>query len=244
MTQRVRVEHQAWGERHPLPVEAVDPGALGSLPRVVSSERFDTYRAATVGVGHAVRLYTWNVEISAALWGPLHVLEIATRNAISRELVSGTGADAWWRELELHHPQTAAVERAERAAGEQRSDGSVPPGKVVAELGFAFWIGLLANRYHAALWEPYLHRAFPYRPPQIRRGDIHDTADRLRLLRNRIAHHEPIFQRDLAADHQALETLVGYVDHDAHTWVRSHSRVPLVLTRRQPCERGISATSF
>ena len=44
----------------------------------------------------ALRLYAWNVEVSAAFHGPLGVLEVGLRNAIDVELRSLTGRVDWW----------------------------------------------------------------------------------------------------------------------------------------------------
>lgn len=60
----------------------MDPATLPALPGLLSTDRFGTYLAASDGeVARAVRLYSWNIEVSAALWGPFHILEITLRNA-------------------------------------------------------------------------------------------------------------------------------------------------------------------
>ncbi len=40
--------------------------------------------------------------------------------------------------------------------------------RLVAELSFGFWRYLLSSRYHASLWVPDLHRAFPRGPAELR----------------------------------------------------------------------------
>ncbi len=46
----------------------------------------------------------------------------------------------------------------------------------------------------------------------------------LHLLRNRIAHHEPIFRRNLARDHAQLLELIGWMCADSQTWAAATSR--------------------
>ncbi len=98
---------------------------------------------------------------------------------------------------------------------------------VVAELPFRFWVGLFANRYDTTIWRTDLHRIFTPRVKQ-RRG-LHDTLDRLRTLRNRIAHHEPIFHRKLDEDYRRIRDLVGFVSPPTLTWLDHQSRVRTVL---------------
>ncbi|WP_203923445.1 hypothetical protein [Rugosimonospora africana] len=78
---------------------------------------------------------------------------------------------------------------------------NVTADDVVAELQFGFWTSLLSNhrgsQYGRLLWVPTLHRSFPHY--HGRRRDLHDNYEAMRLLRNRIMHHEPIHHRDLMA---------------------------------------------
>jgi hypothetical protein len=73
----------------------------------------------------------------------------------------------------------------------------------------AFWERLLTRwppgklNYEMALWRPALHRAFP--DSRRRRAEVHKPLPGLRDLRNRIAHHEPIFSRDLVAEYQTIQ---------------------------------------
>jgi hypothetical protein len=54
----------------------------------------------------------------------------------------------------------------------------------------------------------------------------------LRDLRNRIAHHEPIFSRDLAADDRTILEVIGWMCADTRAWVVHHSEVPAILADR------------
>ena len=63
------------------------PNIINALERALSPERLSTYLVAANGDhAAALRLYVWNTEISAALYGPLQALEILVRNAFHREL--------------------------------------------------------------------------------------------------------------------------------------------------------------
>jgi hypothetical protein len=115
---------------------------------------------------------------------------------------------------------------------------------MVAELPFGFWVSLLGSGadYETRLWRPALRLAFSgYRG---RRSVIHLELDATRRLRNRIAHHEPIYRRDLRADHARILRLLEYVSWDYKTWVQEHDRVPAVLTARQDLSRGADIAGF
>jgi hypothetical protein len=93
-------------------------------------------------------------------------------------------------------------------------------GRVVAELSYGYWVGL-ANAYDTTLWRTDLHRIFT---PRIEaRRALHETLDRLRTLRNRIAHHEPIFQRKLSDDYARIRMVLGCLSPSTLAWLDHHS---------------------
>ena len=123
---------------------------------------------------------------------------------------------------------------------------SVVADDVVAALTFGFWGGLLASggplQFETAYWQPFLHRAFPHYVGS--RADLHIDVNSLRLFRNRIAHHEPVFNRHLAADHATVVRVAGYIHPDCATYIDSHSRVPEVLARKARAVDHGYATRF
>lgn len=71
-------------------------------------------------------------------------------------------------------------------------------------------------------------KGFPRRERLVRR-QVHGPPTTLRLLRNRIAHHEPVFKRDLSEDHNLVLELAGWMSSAMRSWVEYHSRVPTLL---------------
>jgi hypothetical protein len=221
-----------------------DPARLPGLPAIIATDRFGTYLRACAGdAGRAIRLYCWNVEVAAAMWGPLHVLEVAVRNALHSQLAVHTGHEDWWERVRLDYPQRDQIETAQRVVRASHG-GAAKVGHSVAELSLGFWTALLANRYHARLWMPALQHAFPHRPGAVRRGNIHARLESVRMLRNRIAHHEPIFAWPLDRAHADILAVLGYLSLEARAWVADHTRVDLVLRRRAGCVLGALPTSF
>ena len=177
---------------------------LTSIERTISRERLHRYLVAAHGNRvKALELYEFNVAISEALYGYLHGLEIAIKNAIHHELNRAYGTPHWYdcAPLSPHH-QSKFLQEAKKKAGQ-----NVPAGKVIAELAFAFWTGLVAHQYNWTIWVPHLHKAFPH--AKTPRNHVFRRLEAIRNLRNRIAHHERILTsyRRLWAGHQSHITL-------------------------------------
>ena len=216
-----------------------DANILDELEASFSSERLGTYLKAAGGDrAKALQLYTWNTAISAAFYGPLQGLEVALRNAMHHRLSKCYGA-AWY-----DHPTTGldavGLDRLAAAKTEAARTGQAPgPPQIVAALSFGFWISLLGPggrvgptgrkaNYEMTLWRPALRRGFPHRSP-LTRKQAHRPLNDLRKLRNRIAHHEPIFARNLLEDHQRILEVTGWISPSVRSWIEGHSRVAVLL---------------
>lgn len=89
-----------------------------------------------------MRLYAWNIEISAALWGGFNLLEVYLRNAFHTQLTDLTGQSDWWNTpLRLSYEQRRKVDDALRFVVADKAE-SATDGHVVAELTLSFWTGL------------------------------------------------------------------------------------------------------
>lgn len=198
---------------------------VAELVDAMSSARFATYLAAAGSETAALQLYTWNTAASAALYGPLQVLEVTLRNAINSRLHVSHGV-RWFDDPKVLR---ASESRIVGEVTQQLYDrGKQPtPGSVVAELSYGFWVALFANAYDTSIWRTDLHAVF--RPRVKDRHGLHQTLDRLRTLRNRTAHHEPIFQRNLAEDYKRIRTVVGLLSPPNLRWLDHHSTVDEVL---------------
>ncbi|WII95213.1 hypothetical protein LU276_09505 [Moraxella haemolytica] len=61
------------------------------------------------------------------------------------------------------------------------------------------------------------------------RTEVFDNLEKIRKLRNRIAHHEPIFNRNLQGDYKRIIKIIGYCSQDTAEWVKSWQRVVELL---------------
>lgn len=181
---------------------------LQQVVATLTQPRLSKYLKATCNNSHqAIRLYVLNTKVSAAFLADLHYVEIALRNKFDVELAAGFGQE-WFKEpaflAVLDGRSRAILKKAQKDAAKHWSNGRpLPPGKVIAELSFGFWHNLTDSGLEHPLWVPYLHKAFrPRKAPK--RSSFNLQLEKLRQLRNRIAHHEPVFHMDLMATHKTL----------------------------------------
>lgn len=218
------------------------PDELLTLEQRISPERFAPYRAA-VGddLARAMRSYERNTELSAAFWAVLSDLEVVVRNAMHERLRSWSvgvyGRPDWYADRgRIFTAQTTrdiAVGRHALAYGRAES-----PGRIIAELPLGFWRFLLSSRYERSLWLPCLRDAFPGIRGRGMRRDVHDAMRDLHLLRNRIAHHEPIHNRPLPELHAVALTTAGWICPTTRGWIAGRSRVPALLAAENDSELG------
>jgi hypothetical protein len=206
------------------------PAEAAAIAACLSPQRIATYtnacspRAGEDQTVAALRLYRWNVEVSAALMVPIHLCEVAIRNAASDALTAVYGPRwPWSRSLAQALP--AASARRYSATRDLAATARAHPttGKVIPELKFVFWEKLFTSRHDQRLWRQHLHTVLPNldttKTIATLRNDIRADLGQIRELRNRIAHHEPIFRRQLADDLDALRRLVGYRSTEMRTWL-------------------------
>ncbi len=206
--------------------------SLEPLRISVSSARLRRYLVLAKGdTAQALRLYMWNTALSEALYGPLQGLEITLRNKIHRSLSVAFGA-CWYdaQGLGMRHVQQEHVDRAKRALGFQGKP--LEPDRLVAELSFGFWVGLFGPKYETHLWRPHFRKLLVNSPTPFLRKQAHAALDQIRLLRNRVAHHEPILHRRLAEEHQLILESIGWLCATTAAWVAHHSRFQSVYASR------------
>lgn len=79
------------------------------------------------------------------------------------------------------------------------------------------------------LWASNLQTVFPNLPGNYDLRQARINVARSHWFRNRIAHHEPIFEEDLSKRYSEAMTALAWLDSDLAIWVRTHSRVPSII---------------
>ena len=113
---------------------------------------------------------------------------------------------------------------------------------VANQLTFGFWVSIFAptrkqnytdkiSDFELHLWRPALRAAFPY-SLDLGLKRTRQILTRLKRLRNLIAHHEPIYARDIEEEYRLILEIIGWMSPIAKDWVETHSRVFEVLSQR------------
>lgn len=209
---------------------STNPPELAILT-TLSRARMATYEIATTRIpqqsnpADALALYCWNAQVSSALLLPLQLCEVAIRNAVSDALELVYGA-SWPRSpgllRSLPMPQTGYRARIDLDATGTRFHST---GKVIPELKFIFWQTMFTKRFDKRLWTPHLTTVLPHHDPSKSTADVRDEVykdlEAVRQLRNRIAHHEPIFKRNLLDDLGKVEKLISLRCPATAAWMRA-----------------------
>lgn len=144
-----------------------------ALEKTLSRERLRKYlEAANQNLHAAIGLYEKNTRISEAFYTPLQCMEICLRNCLNYELTNEYSED-WFRDpqVPLNNDSRRMIFDAVEELKRERRDLS--PGKVIAELKFSFWVGLLGPQYDSprrAAVSPRSESIERIRPAEVHAG--------------------------------------------------------------------------
>lgn len=199
---------------------------INEIETILSNPRFARYVAYTAGNRRkAMRLYCWNTDISASFYHLLHYCELSVRNA---------AVEAIEIEFGLNWHRNVGFERTLRTLNHGRgyqprknlqncARGGATAGQVVANLNFVFWQYVFTAGQDGRLWNNHLTNVFPGHNATMtvaqNRAQVYNDIEQVRKLRNRIAHHEPIYARNLMSDKEAICRLIRLRCPNTEQWL-------------------------
>lgn len=195
-----------------------------NLEDSLSLERFSRYLAwAGEDKERALYLYGLNTAISESLYTPLQTLEVTMRNRF--HTVLSNAIDESWFDRPGLLAMPRQLDQLARAKTDLIEDNKDPTsGRIVAALTFGFWTAMV-NRHYENLWQKTLHKAARQEDGKgLTRKDLSKPLTPIRILRNRIAHHEPIIAWDLPKHYNNMLTVTRWLSPDAADWCSHHSR--------------------
>ncbi len=169
--------------------------------------------------------YLWNLALGQALHPALHALEVCFRNQLNRAATKLTASRGFatiaipsWLDADPSMLMTNERDKVEKAKARLVDPRTHTEGHLVAKLDFGFWVALCRDSYsdtRAAgprLWPRAIAMAFPAAPASLTtRADIWHRFDPIREYRNRVAHHEPIWDRDYLKQHDTILESIGWM---------------------------------
>lgn len=216
-----------------------------ALENTVSHTRLEAYRPVGATDLDMVINYFWNTELSEALYPSLQAFEIALRNGVHRALTVHFGTELWFDHGILLDWQERTLQEAKHELTLHRKPHE--PGRIVAELSFGFWSSMFNSPYEEPLWyadgAALLDIVFPHVPRPLRtRKRLSRRIERIRRLRNRVFHYEPIWNKpDLRQRHQQIIEALGWISRETCEMVALSDRFEEVLEGRDVIEAKVVA---
>lgn len=180
------------------------PSVPHGFEQTISKPRLDSYRGYfRVSLSEAIGLYMWNTEVASKLGVLLSYFEIALRNNIHKTMSSfyshGGQTSCHWYDTIAGQLKPTTRDKIAVVRAKSRHPS---PDEIVSRVTFGFWPAILSSldrRYQHQL----LAGIFPNHPlsamPQswaVQANRVSSLAYIYEIndLRNRLAHHEPLWK--------------------------------------------------
>lgn len=196
-----------------------------NIKNALSHPRLATYEKYTQNTEQALSLYQWNLQISSALFECLAVCEVVIRNAVANAMQAEHGAD--WA-FNVRFVRSMQQNRRNELLNARQETTE----QTICELPFVFWQGFFTVRFDDEIWKKHWAVALPnakHADLQAMRTEVFENLEKIRKLRNRIAHHEPIFNRNPQGDYKRIIKIISYCSQDTADWVKSCQRIDELL---------------
>lgn len=181
----------------------------------------------------ALLLYRSNLILSQAFYPILSVLEISLRNAIDKQLNNYFSDSNWLIKqktgfmndslLNINPIPFYMKNNVNRV--QSKLNSSATHDKILSQLTFGFWTEFFHPKYYKILHGQPIH-IFSNLPKHIKRNNIYNKLNSIRVFRNRIYHYEPICFINSTFDVKHLKNiyseiieLIQWFDNDLFEWV-------------------------
>jgi hypothetical protein len=161
---------------------------ISDFRALISSSRFEKYSD--------VDEYVSAVSQASQIHQMIHWVEIGYRNHIYKGIQEASQNQHTcnsWLTCKCSEPpvplNTNSTARIQLAARFLKDSDRENPNKIITGLSFGFWVRLISSSNEATIWTTCLYKSFPRKTS---RPELHNRLRRMNLIRNRIAHLEPI----------------------------------------------------
>lgn len=211
-----------------------------SMKDSLSHARFARYLASAGGdETAAMQLYEWNTLMAQSLYVYLQCWEIAFRNKMDGFLrwkyQSNWPYDDKRAVRNMKRDEQRRLNETKQRQSQQRKQALVSTDAIVADLSAGFWVALLSSAYKVTYsWQYNLTRVFP-NDPLLDRESAHQLSDKILKLRNRIAHHEPIYYLPLSQTYTELQRVVSAICADTNQFAQNNCTFLTIAQKRPAC---------
>jgi hypothetical protein len=219
---------------------------IQEIRRALSEPRLETYRDRNDPSSdlEMITNYFWDIDLAEALVPSLHAVELAVRNSMHSALSRENGSDMWfYKPGLLRSTQLEMLASGLEKLARKRRDATAD--RIVSALPFGFWVSLLTGPYEQALWQPnsyhLLFEVFPH-AGAITRKQIHTRLDHIRDLRNRVFHHQHIWDRpDLQGEHDQIHKVIEWISPSLKKAVQAVDDFPAIYVGRMEVRERLKA---
>ncbi len=182
----------------------------------LSMERMESYGDCNGNPKSVLARYLLNMALCESLYQPIQYCEVALRNSIHQYLTKLMDTEEWYDSPRFNLTDWAEKQITGAKEKITKSGKTLTPGRIVAELHFGFWTSFFEAHYEQkTLFLPSgIKGVFPYLPKSMHnRKKIKGKLDKIRLLRNRVFHHERIIHwKDLNEQHRLIMDTIGTIN--------------------------------
>ncbi|MFC0820029.1 Abi family protein [Moraxella marmotae] len=163
---------------------------------------------------NAFKLYELNSKLCGTFWVSIQWYEVILRNLIDKALSQAYSAN-WLEErsflFTLKQQKQQSIEKAKKFASK---NGQHHKNDVIASLSLSVWLEILSPKFLNQVWLKCIDDTFINRPKNQEVADfikeLSKRSHQILKLRNRIAHHEPIYYMNIQEAIDAISfTLVA-----------------------------------
>lgn len=191
---------------------------FASLRTSISHQRLNAYKTLSTDTEiDLLERYFWNIALCESLYPVLQNLEITLRNNIYNAATLSFKDPNWFDNVRiLEEQQILSVKAAKIKIQKDRK--SLTVGRIISELSFGFWTSLFDKKYDSTFWKrrDLIRAALPNMPNHMRtRHILAKRFNEIRRLRNRVFHHEPIWNiSNLTQQHENIVEALDWLNSD------------------------------
>lgn len=211
------------------------------LNSTFSEARISPYLKNGDNPSQVLAKYNANIMLSEAMIPTLHYLEICLRNRIDQTLKKHYNADWLIKPLQnlmISEQDTKKINEI-LAKLQKENKRTTMNNDIVAQMSFGFWCSFFHKRYDPIIW----HRKDTFKiifPNLLRinrkRSYIESKILKIKTIRNRIAHHEPVWNNKILIwdAYSMCYELIEAMSYDAIKMLKPVDRFPQIYKSIYP----------
>jgi hypothetical protein len=203
------------------------------LNLIFSKARISPYQAKGDSAAQVLAKYHRNILLSEAMLPTLHYLEICLRNRIDQVLKEYYSSNWLIDTPKKLMISDLDIKKILDIAEKVRRENNREPvhDDIVAQMTFGFWCSFFFRKYDPIIWQRKnaIKTVFPNLARINRtRSYIEGKIIKIKEVRNRIAHHEPVWNSEVSIinAHTICYELIQAMSNEALDTLRSIDRFP------------------